>query len=61
LDIDPNYAYAHLNYGILLDLYLGELENALAHYQKFQQLTPEEDKEVTKWIVDLERRIERAN
>ena len=61
LDIAPNYAYAHLNYGILLDLYLGELDEALEHYQTFQELTPEEDKEVSKWIVDLERRIKRAN
>jgi len=61
LRIDPNYAYAHLNFGILLDLYLGELENALAHYQRFQQLAPKEDKEVMKWIVDLERRIKAAN
>jgi tetratricopeptide (TPR) repeat protein len=60
LEIDPSYAYAHLNYGILLDLYLGELENALQHYQKFQELAPDQDKEVTKWIVDLERRIKRA-
>jgi len=60
LRIDPNYAYAHLNFGILLDLYLGELEDALAHYQRYQQLTQQEDKEVMKWIVDLERRIKAA-
>ncbi|WP_455200028.1 tetratricopeptide repeat protein [Kaarinaea lacus] len=60
LDIEPNYAYAHLNYGILLDLYLGELEQALEHYETFQELAPEKDKEVSKWIVDLERRIKRA-
>lgn len=61
LDLEPNYAYAHLNYGILLDLYLGELEDALEHYQTFQKLAPEEDKEVSKWIIDLERRIKRAS
>ncbi|MCI0505879.1 MAG: tetratricopeptide repeat protein [Gammaproteobacteria bacterium] len=60
LEIDPNYAYAHLNYGILLDLYLGELEKALNHYQKFQTLAPQQDKEVEKWIVDLERRMKKA-
>lgn len=61
LQVDPNYAYAHLNFGILLDLYLGELDKALEHYQKFQELNNKEDKEVTKWIVELERRIKRAN
>jgi len=60
LDISPNYAYAHLNYGILLDLYLGELDEALDHYQKFQELAPGKDKEVKNWIIDLERRIKRA-
>ena len=61
LELEPNYAYAHLNYGILLDLYLGELDDALEQYQTYQELTPEEDKEVTKWIVDLERRIKRQD
>lgn len=61
LKIDPNYAYAHLNYGILLDLYLGQLDDALEQYQTYQKLSPEEDKEVEKWIVDLERRIKRTS
>lgn len=61
LDINDEYAYAHLNIGILYDLYLGELEAALDHYQRFQELNPKEDKEVKKWIVDLERRIKTAN
>lgn len=59
LQIDPNYAYAHLNYGILLELYMGKLPEALQHYQQYQKLTPEEDVEVKKWIVDLERRIKK--
>ena len=57
LKIDPDYAYAHLNLGILLDLYIGDLESALDHYQRYQKLSKEEDKDVDKWIVDLERRI----
>jgi len=59
LAIDPNYAYAHLNYGILLDLYLGKLDDALNHYQKFQELAPGKDADVEKWIVDLKRRIQK--
>ncbi|MCG6968140.1 MAG: tetratricopeptide repeat protein [Gammaproteobacteria bacterium] len=61
LKIDDNYAYAHLNIGILYDLYLGQLDKALAHYQKFQKLSPEKDPEVEKWIVDLQRRIKSGN
>jgi len=59
LAIDPNYAYAHLNYGILLDLYLGKLDEALEHYKKFQELAPGKDAEVAKWIVDLEHRLKK--
>jgi len=60
LKADSNYAYAHLNYGILLDLYLGEWKEALKHYERFQVLNKEKDKEVNKWIVDLKRRIKKA-
>jgi DNA-directed RNA polymerase subunit F len=41
----------------LYDLYLGNLDKALAHYNRFQSLSPEKDKEVEKWIADLKRRI----
>lgn len=57
LRADPNYAYAHLNYGILLELYMGKLPEALDHYNRYQALTKEEDKKVNGWIVDLSRRI----
>lgn len=59
LQIDPDYAYAHLNYGILLELYMGKLPEALQQYQQYQKLTPEEDVEVKKWIVDLGRRAKK--
>ncbi len=54
--VHPDYALAHLNLGILNDLYLGRLEQALSSYQAYQSLTPEEDSEVARWIVDLTRR-----
>ena len=57
LRINNDYANAHLNIGILYDLYLGDLQKALDHYNRFQNLTPEKDQEVAKWIADLERRI----
>ena len=57
LKIDGNYAEAHLNLGILYDIYLQELPLALKHYQRFQSLTDNSDQMVAKWIVDLQRRI----
>jgi Flp pilus assembly protein TadD len=59
LEIDQDYAFAHLNLGILLDLYIGDLDKALDHYRRYQSLVKEEDKEVKKWIIDIERRIKR--
>ena len=63
LQIDPDYAYAHLNFGILLELYMGKLNEALGHYKRYQELTKaegkDEDKEVSKWIVDLGRRAKK--
>ncbi len=57
LQAENDYAYAHLNYGILLELYMGKFPEALKHYKRYQRLTKEEDKKVKGWIIDLERRI----
>ena len=53
---DPDYAIAHRNYGILLELYMGKLKEALAQYEQYQKLSGGKDKQVEKWIVDLRRR-----
>ncbi|MCK4586567.1 MAG: tetratricopeptide repeat protein [Gammaproteobacteria bacterium] len=57
LQADRDYAYAHLNYGILLELYMGKLPEALEHYKQYQALTKEEDKKVKGWIIELGRRV----
>ena len=57
LQADPGYAYAHLNYGILLELYMGKFSEALEHYKRYQELVKEEDKKVKGWIIDLGRRV----
>lgn len=56
LHFDPNYVYAHLNLGILYDLYLQNTAKALDHYERYQSLLPEQDEQVSKWVVDLKRR-----
>lgn len=53
---DPDYPLAHYNLAVLYELYLQRLEPALEHFQRYQALTGE-DKQVERWIVDLERRI----
>lgn len=59
LAINLNYANAHLNMGILQELYLGQPEAALGHYKRYYVLTGEKDATVYGWIVDLERRLSR--
>lgn len=56
---DPEYPLAHFNFGILLDMYLARPEQALEHYERYQSLTPDEDKQVKRWIADISRRIQR--
>ena len=55
--IDRGYARAHLNLGILFDIYLQDLDKALAQYRKYQSLVPEPNEQVAGWILDIERRL----
>ena len=54
---DPAHADTHLNLGILYDLYLGKLPQALEHYQRYLELTNDEKSPVHGWVVDLQRRM----
>lgn len=56
LSIDPNYAKAHFNYGVLADLYMQDLPLALNHYERYQSLQSKPDPAVANWIVDLQKR-----
>jgi tetratricopeptide (TPR) repeat protein len=53
----PDFEPAHLNLGILYELYLGRLPEALAAYRRYQALSAEPDRRVDIWVVDLERRL----
>ena len=57
ITIDSDYANAHLNLGILFDIYLQDLKLALKQYEKYQSLTGAEDKQVAGWITDIQRRL----
>ena len=51
----PNYQNAHLNLGILCDLYLRKIDCALEHYQEYLTLTGGQDKQVTSWVTQLKK------
>lgn len=57
LEYRPDYRPAYLNLGILYDLYLGRLTDALVAYRRYQDLGTEPDRKVNGWVVDLERRL----
>lgn len=55
LAADANFAPAHRNYGVLLDLYMGDPERALTELERYKELTGE-DKPVSGWIAELRQR-----
>lgn len=60
LTVWPDYPEAHLNLGILYDLYMGALPPALEHYQRYQALMDKPSRQVQGWIMDTERRLQQA-
>lgn len=57
LQSNPNHPVALLNLGILLELYRGELNEAIAYYSQYQRVTVNPDHSVERWKADLHRRV----
>jgi tetratricopeptide (TPR) repeat protein len=57
IDLVPGFKDAYLNLGILYELYLGRLPEALEYYRAYQSLLSEPDRRVMGWVMDLERRL----
>lgn len=62
LEYSPDTAELHYNLAVIAELYLLDLELALAHYREYQALAePKAEPDgqlVAGWIADLERRVE---
>jgi Flp pilus assembly protein TadD len=54
--LDAGYAAAHLNLGILNDLYLGDARRALELYDRYLALSPAGDATVAKWVAEIRNR-----
>ncbi|NVJ61349.1 MAG: tetratricopeptide repeat protein [Gammaproteobacteria bacterium] len=59
-ELEPQYANAWLNYGILADLYLQDYSLALESFEKYLSLV-EDDEKVENWVIDLKRRSPELN
>ena len=57
LDIYPGFHYARRNLAILCDLYLADLDCALANYEAYMTTVPSDD-EASMWISDIRYRLE---
>jgi len=56
LAADPNYAPAHLNLGVLYDMYLGEPQQALEQFERYIAIAGE-NKQVNGWVAELRKRV----
>jgi tetratricopeptide (TPR) repeat protein len=52
---EPNYAPAHLNLGVLYDLYLEEPQKALEQFERYIEIAGE-NKQVAGWVIELRKR-----
>lgn len=57
LNLNPDYALAHYNLGVLYDLYQQQPAFAVQHYERYVALRSDDTALVDKWITDLRRRI----
>jgi tetratricopeptide (TPR) repeat protein len=57
LRLYPDYALAHLNLGVLCDLYLGQPERALGEYERYLSLTSEPQPQVAGWVKEIKARL----
>jgi Flp pilus assembly protein TadD len=61
LQVNPNAEEIHWNLGILYDRYLPNPQQALLHYERYQQLTQSEDAQLLAWISELREQVNQMN
>ena len=54
--VEPNYAPAYFNLGVLYDLYLDEPKKALEQFEHYLTLAGD-NKQVAGWVIELRKRV----
>ena len=57
LEGNPKHSDLHWNLALLHDQYLPEPALALAHYERYQQLTKSDDAQLQQWISTLRKQV----
>jgi tetratricopeptide (TPR) repeat protein len=60
LEIQPDYALAHLNLGVLYDLYLQQPDKALLEFESYVSIAGDSDAVVNGWIKEIKSRLSGA-
>lgn len=55
IDNNANYSLAHYNLALLYDVYLQDIESAIAHYERYMELINNEDKNTADWLEQIKR------
>ena len=61
IELKPDDAAAHLNLGILCDIYLKHPAEALAQYREYQRIAGSNNLMVAVWIKQLEVKMQPTN
>lgn len=58
LEKEPDNRVALVNLGIVQEIYLGDLPDALQRYEHYRDVEPGDEARVAAWIADLSRRVD---
>lgn len=58
LEVWAGYAESYRNLGVLYDLYMGNIQEAVAYYKQYNALQAEPNRQVLGWTMDIDRRLQ---
>lgn len=61
IQLRSNYPSAHYNLALLYDIYYQDIDKAVAHYDRYLELSDGTDKKTLGWVAELKQKIKRRN